>query len=64
LDADASRPAAGAKSRNIQIFLRFYALPAGRFNDQNHQLIFSQALSGAEEGAENHFPEGKNMILS
>jgi len=44
LDANASRPAAGVKSRNIHIFLRFYALPAGRLNDQNHQLIFSQAL--------------------
>ena len=37
-----------AKSRNIQIFLRFYALSAGRLNAQNHQLIFSRALSPAE----------------
>jgi len=33
-----------AKSRNIQIFLRFYALPAGRLNAQNNQLIFSRTL--------------------
>ena len=33
-----------AKYRNIKIFLRFYALPAGRLNAQNHQLIFSRAL--------------------
>jgi hypothetical protein len=33
-----------AKSRNIQIFLRFCALPAGRLNAQNHQLIFSRTL--------------------
>jgi hypothetical protein len=46
------------------MFLQLYALPAGRLNDQNHQLIFSQALSRAEEGAENHFREGENLILS
>ena len=33
-----------AKSRNIQIFLRFYALPARRLNAQNHPLFFSRAL--------------------
>jgi hypothetical protein len=46
------------------MFLQFYALPAGCRNDQNHQLIFSQTLSRAEEGAENHFTEGENLILS
>jgi hypothetical protein len=45
LGADASRPAAGAKIRHIQIFMRFYALSAGRFNVQDHELIFSRALS-------------------
>jgi hypothetical protein len=32
LDADACCPAAGAKTRNIQMFLRFRALPAGQIN--------------------------------
>jgi methanogenic corrinoid protein MtbC1 len=30
-----------AKTRNIQIFLRFRALPGGRLNAQNCELIFS-----------------------
>jgi len=30
-----------AKTRNIQIFLRFRALPAGHLNTQNCELIFS-----------------------
>jgi hypothetical protein len=41
MDADASRPAAGAKSRIIHIFLQFYALPVRRLNAQNCKLIFS-----------------------
>jgi hypothetical protein len=32
LDADAFCPAAGAKTRNIQMFLLFRALPAGQIN--------------------------------
>jgi hypothetical protein len=32
-----------AKSRGIQIFLRFYALMAERLNAQNDQFIFLQA---------------------
>jgi len=52
------------KYQNIQIFLQFYALPAGRPDDQNHQLIFLQALIRAEEGAENHFTQGETLILS
>ena len=49
--ADASRPAAGSKSRNIQIFLRFYALPAGGRNTQNHQFIISRALRSRTTGS-------------
>jgi hypothetical protein len=40
LDAEASRPAAGAKPLNIQIFLHFLGLPVGRLNTQNCQLTF------------------------
>jgi hypothetical protein len=43
LDADASRPAAGAKTLKIQIFLRLYGLPVGHLNAQNCQLtIFAK----------------------
>jgi len=44
LDVDASHPAAGVKSRDIQIFLRFYAASLVRLNAQNHQPIFLRTL--------------------
>jgi len=45
LDVDASHPAAGVKSRDIQIFLRFYAASLVRLNAHNHQNIFSLNLT-------------------
>ena len=49
LSADSSQPSADVRHRNINIFLRFYALPAKRLNTQNHHLIFSRAQE-AENG--------------
>ncbi|MGA9535503.1 MAG: hypothetical protein WBR24_06305 [Desulfobacterales bacterium] len=40
--------AAGATTRKIQIFLRVFALSAGRLNAQNHHLIFMLDLSGRQ----------------
>jgi hypothetical protein len=40
LNADASRPAADAKPRNIQMCLRFHALLAGHLNAQNCEPVF------------------------
>jgi len=40
--ADASRPAAGAKTRDGRISLRFVALSARLLNAQNHQFVFSR----------------------
>jgi hypothetical protein len=39
-DAVTPRPAVGAKTRNIQIRMRFNALPAGRLNAPNRELNF------------------------
>jgi hypothetical protein len=33
-----------AKTRNIQIFLRFRALPVGRLNAQKREFIFSEPI--------------------
>jgi hypothetical protein len=40
--------AAGATTRKLQIFLRVFALSAGRLNAQNHHLISILGLSGRQ----------------
>jgi hypothetical protein len=45
LDADAFRPAAGAKTWPIQDIPKFYVLPFERLNTQDCELIFYCASS-------------------
>jgi hypothetical protein len=44
LDADASRATAGAKTRNIPIFLFFRALPVGASTSRMANLFFREPL--------------------
>ena len=55
--ADSSRPAAGAKTRNIQIFLLIRALSDGRFNDLNCELFPRTARLGSARSSEGPDPK-------
>ena len=57
LQADASRPAAGAKTRNIQIFLLIRALSSGRFNDWNCELFSRTASLRSAKSSESPDPQ-------
>ncbi len=55
--ADSSRPAAGAKTRHIQIFLLIRALSAGRFNDWNCELFPRTARPRSAKSSESPDPK-------
>ena len=57
LHADASRPAAGSKTRNIQIFLLIRALSSGRFNDWNCELFSRTASLRSAKSSESPDPQ-------